>query len=156
MGNLDRGIRAMALGLDMSEDGKEAKTGFFLTGGSDKKLRFWDGGRIEISKVLSGLDVDEDQPKYSTSHPTTSLSIFNENNLRPGPSAPNAAAGNKPPANTAAKKASPKPPRSTVISQQQQYLLKNHLDTIMDVAILESPVGMVVSVDRSGIIKVFQ
>lgn len=154
--NPDRGIRAMALGLDMSEDGKEAKTGFFLTGGSDKKLRIWDGGRIEISKVVSGLDVDEDQPKYATSHPTTSLSIFNENISRPGPSAPNAAAGNKPSANMAAKKASPKPPRSTVISQQQQHLLRNHLDTIMDVAILENPVGMVVSVDRSGIIKVFQ
>ncbi|KAL9004225.1 MAG: hypothetical protein Q9188_002945 [Gyalolechia gomerana] len=156
MGNPDRGIRAMAIGLDMSEDGKEAKTGFFLTGGSDKKLRCWDAIRIEISKVVSGMDMDEDQPKYTTSHPTTSLSIFNENTPRPGPSAPNAAASSKPSANMVAKKTSPKPPRSTVISQQQQHLLRNHIDTIMDVAILESPVGMVVSVDRSGIIKVFQ
>ncbi|KAL8720176.1 MAG: hypothetical protein Q9225_002906 [Loekoesia sp. 1 TL-2023] len=156
MGNPDRDIRAMALGLDMSEDGREAKSGFFLTGGLDKKLRVWDAIRIEISRVISGMDVDEDQAKYTTSHPTTSLSLFTENAPRPGPSAPNAAAGNKPTANMAAKKASPKPPRSTVISQQQQHLLKNHLDSIMDVAILESPVGMVVSVDRSGIIKVFQ
>ncbi|KAL8939260.1 MAG: hypothetical protein Q9211_002816, partial [Gyalolechia sp. 1 TL-2023] len=139
MGNPGCGIRAMAIGLDMSEDGKEAKTGFFLTGGSDKKLRCWDAIRIDMSKVVSGLDMDEDEPKYTTSHPTTSLSIFNENTPRPGPSAPNAAAGNKPSANMAAKKASSKPPRSTVISQQQQHLLRNHLDTIMDVAILESP-----------------
>ncbi|KAI4133005.1 MAG: hypothetical protein LQ338_000473 [Usnochroma carphineum] len=155
-GNPDRGIRAMALGFDRPEDGREAKTGFFLTGGSDKKLRCWDVDRIEKSKVISGLEVGEDQPKYSTSHPATTLSLYAETAPRPEPSAPNAAAGNQPSANKAAKKASPKPPRSTVISLQQQHLLKNHLDTIMGVAILESPVGMVVSVDRSGIIKVFQ
>ncbi|KAL8833172.1 MAG: hypothetical protein Q9170_004429 [Blastenia crenularia] len=156
LANPDRSIRAMALGLDMSHDGVEAKSGFFLTGGSDRKLRFWDGMRLDLSKVISGLDVDEEQPKYTTAHPTTSLTLYTENAPRPGPSAPNAAAGNKPSANMAAKKAGPKPPRSTVISQQQQHLLRNHLDTIMDVAILESPVGMIVSVDRSGIIKVFQ
>lgn len=155
-GNPDRGIRGIALGLDRPGDGREAKTGFFLTGGSDKRLRFWDTDRIEKSKVLSGLDIEEEQPKYTASHPTTSLSLYTETAPRPGPSAPNAAADSKPTANMAAKKASPKPPRSTVISMQQQHLLRNHLDTIMDVAILESPVEMVVSVDRAGIIKVFQ
>ncbi|KAL9596764.1 MAG: hypothetical protein Q9219_005589 [cf. Caloplaca sp. 3 TL-2023] len=152
----DSGIRAMAVGFDMSEDGREPKSGFLLTGGSDKKLRCWDGIRVESSKIISGLDADDDQPKYTSSHPTTTMSFFTENIPRSGPSAPNAAAGNKPSANMAAKKANMKPPRSTVISQQQQHLLKNHLDTIMDVAVLEGPVGMVVSVDRSGVIKVFQ
>ncbi|KAI4191320.1 MAG: hypothetical protein LQ346_004770 [Caloplaca aetnensis] len=155
-GNLDRGIRALEVGLDRPDDGREAKTGFFLTGGSDRKLRYWDTDRIERSKVISGLDIEEEQPKYTTAHPTTNLSLYTETAPRPEPSAPNAAADSKPLANTAAKKTTPKPPRSTVISQQQQHLLRNHLDTIMDVAILESPVGMVVSVDRSGIIKVFQ
>ncbi|KAL8948366.1 MAG: hypothetical protein Q9222_005437 [Ikaeria aurantiellina] len=155
-GDAGRGIQAMALGTDMPEDGREAKYGFFLTGGSDKKLRFWDVTRAETSKVISGLEVDEEQPKYTTSHPTATLSLYSEIMPRPGPSAPNAAAGSKPSANTAAKKTSQKPPRSTVISLQQQQLLKNHLDMITDVAILESPVGMVVSVDRSGIIKVYQ
>ncbi|KAL8918869.1 MAG: hypothetical protein Q9208_007126 [Pyrenodesmia sp. 3 TL-2023] len=155
-GNLDRGIRALDIGLDRPEDGREAKAGFFLTGGSDRRLRCWDTDRIERSKVISGLDVEEEQPKYTTAHPTTNLSLYTETAPRPEPSAPNAAADSKPLANTAAKKANSKPPRSTVISQQQQHLLRNHLDTIMDVAILENPVGMVVSVDRSGIIKVFQ
>ncbi|KAL8988278.1 MAG: hypothetical protein Q9177_002628 [Variospora cf. flavescens] len=152
----DRGIRAMAIGLDTPEDGREAKTGFFLTGGSDKRVRVWDTDRIERAKVISGLDVDEEQPKYTNSHPTTTLSFHTETVPRPEPSAPNAAVGNNASANTWAKKVSPKPPRSTVISQQQQHLLRNHLDIITDVAILEYPVGMVVSVDRSGIIKVFQ
>lgn len=155
-GDADHGIRAMTLGTDHPEDGREARYGFFLTGGWDKKLRFWDVTRVEVSQVISGLDSEEEQPKYTTSHPTTSLSIYTENTARPGPSAPNAAAGSKVSANMAAKKASLKQPRSTVISLQQQQLLKNHLDTIMDVAVLESPVGMVVSVDRSGIIKVYR
>ncbi|KAI9809196.1 MAG: hypothetical protein M1825_002487 [Sarcosagium campestre] len=50
----------------------------------------------------------------------------------------------------------PRPPRSTVISLQQQQLLRSHLDSILDVALLELPYGMVVSVDRSGVIYVFQ
>ncbi|KAI4252569.1 MAG: hypothetical protein LQ352_004231 [Teloschistes flavicans] len=154
--NPDHGIRAIAVGTDHPEEGRDAKYGFFLTGGVDKKLRFWDATRVELSKVVSGSEVDEDQPKYTTSRPTTSLSVHSENVPRPGPSAPNAAAGSKPWANMSAKKASPKPPRSTVISQQQQHLLRNHLDTITDVAVLESPVWMIVSVDRSGIIKVYQ
>ncbi|KAL8659199.1 MAG: hypothetical protein Q9226_000537 [Calogaya cf. arnoldii] len=155
-GDVDHGIQAMSLGTDHPEDGREARYGFILTGGSDKKLRFWDVTRVEVSKVISGLDSQEEQPKYTTSHPTTSLSIHTENTPRSEPSAPNAAAGAKASGNMAAKKASSKQPRSTVISQEQQHLLKNHLDTIMDVALLESPVGMVVSVDRSGIIKVYR
>ncbi|KAL8680767.1 MAG: hypothetical protein Q9186_003055 [Xanthomendoza sp. 1 TL-2023] len=155
-GSPDHGIRAMTLGTDHPEDGREANYGFFLTGGLDKKLRFWDVTRVEMSMVISGLDTEEEQPKYTTSHPTTSLSVHSENAPRPVPSAPNAASGTRSSSNTAAKKASLKPPRSTVISHQQQQLLRNHLDTIMDIALLESPVGMVVSVDRSGIIKVYR
>ncbi|KAI4107672.1 MAG: hypothetical protein LQ339_002578 [Xanthoria mediterranea] len=155
-GEADHGIRAMTLGTDHPEDGREAKYGFFLTGGPDKKLRFWDVTRAEVSKVISGLESQEEQPKYTTSHPTASLSLHTENSPRSEPSAPNAAAGNQTSGNVVAKKASSKQPRSTVITQEQQHLLKNHLDTIMDVALLESPVGMVVSVDRSGIIKVYR
>ncbi|KAL8740787.1 MAG: hypothetical protein Q9190_006551 [Brigantiaea leucoxantha] len=154
-GSPNREIRAFALGVDNPDDGRDAKYGFFLTGGADKKLRFWDVTRVEMSRVISGLDAEDDQPKYSTSHPTTSLTLHTERTPQPGPSAPNAA-GAKSPANTAAKKTREKPPRSTVISLQQQHLLKNHLDEITDVALLESPVGMIVSVDRSGVIKVFQ
>lgn len=154
-GNPDRGVRALAVGLDSPEDGREAKYGFFLAGGSDKKLRFWDVMRVEASMVISGLDADEDQPKYTSTHPTTTLVLNSERAPQPRPSAPNAAAGNKPTSN-AAKKAGSRPPRSTVISLQQQQLLRSHLDTILDVALLESPIGMTVSVDRAGVIYVFQ
>ena len=49
-----------------------------------------------------------------------------------------------------------KPPRNTVISAAQQALLRNHLDGIMDVCVLERPYGVVVSVDRGGGVYVFQ
>lgn len=45
--------------------------------------------------------------------------------------------------------------KSTLISEQQQRLLRSHLDTVLDVAVLEWPKRMVVSVDRSGIVFVF-
>ena len=154
-GNPDRGIRALAIGLDSPEDGREAKYGFFLTGGSDKKLRFWDVMRVEASTVISGLDADEEAPKYTSTSPTTTLTLNTERAPQPGPSAPNAAAGNKP-LGSAGKKAGARLPRSTVISMQQQQLLRSHLDTILDVALLESPIGMTVSVDRAGVIYVFQ
>jgi phosphoinositide-3-kinase regulatory subunit 4 len=155
-GNADRGIRALAIGLDSPEDGREAKYGFFLTGGSDKKLRFWDVMRVEASMVISGLDADEEQPKYTSTHPTTTITLNSERAPQLGPSAPNAAAGNKAASSSAGKKAGSRPPRSTVISLLQQQLLRSHLDTILDVALLESPIGMTVSVDRAGVIYVFQ
>jgi phosphoinositide-3-kinase regulatory subunit 4 len=39
---------------------------------------------------------------------------------------------------------------------QQQQLLRSHLDSILDVALLENPYTMTVSVDRSGVVFVFQ
>ena len=156
-GGLDRGIRALEIGQDAPEDGRDAKYGFFLTGSCDRKVRFWDIFRAEASAVVSGLELDESQPKYLTTHPTTMLTINIERSTQSGPSAPNAAPGIvKTQSNTTAKRAASRPSRSTVISQQQQHLLRTHLDTITDVALLESPVGMTVSVDRSGVIYVFQ
>lgn len=37
---------------------------FLLTGGVDRKLRFWDMSRIENSAVILGLDIDEPKPRY--------------------------------------------------------------------------------------------
>ena len=148
----DRGIRAMVVGLDAPEDGRETKYGFYLTGSFDKKLRFWDVMRVEHSMVVSGLDAEEDQPKYTTSHPTTTLTLNFEKWPPNGGMDKNIAMTNK----EEAKKTKIKAPRSTVISAQQRALLKSHLDEIRDVCVLERPVGMTVSVDRKGVIYVFQ
>jgi len=152
--NADRGARAMIVGTDAYDDGRDSKYGFIITGGSDRKIRFWDLARVENSMVVSGLDIDELKPTFTSTHPTASLTLNTERIPRPGPTAPNAGAGSKSPSTNRA--ASGRPPRSTVISLQQQQLLKSHLDSILDIALLESPYGMTVSVDRSGVIFVFQ
>ena len=158
--NQDRGIRALAVGIDSPDPTWEGKYGFFVSGGADKKLRFWDVTRADASMVISGLGPDEEQPKFTTSHPTTTLTLNSERIPQSAPSAPNAAPGNKPGSGSAGgKKPSSldvKPPRSAIISKHQQQLLKSHLDTILDVCLLESPVGMTVSVDRMGCVYVFQ
>ena len=152
--NADRGVRAMIAGTDAHDDGRESKYGFIITGGSDKKIRFWDLARVENSMVVSGLDTDELKPSFTSAHPTASLTLNTERIPRPGPTAPNAGAGSK--TSNASKSSSSRPPRSTVISLQQQQLLKSHLDSILDIALLESPYGMMVSVDRSGVVFIFQ
>jgi len=45
--------------------------------------------------------------------------------------------------------------KTKAISEHQQMLLRNHLDAILDVAVVEWPVRMVVSGDRSGMVYVF-
>lgn len=152
--NSDRGVRGMVTGTDTYDDGRESKFGFIITGGSDKKIRFWDLVHVENSMVVSGLDVEESKPSFGAIQPTPSLVVNIERIPHPGPTAPNAGAGSR--ASNTSKTSNGRPPRSTVISLQQQQLLKSHLDSILDVALLESPYGMMVSVDRSGVIFVFQ
>lgn len=152
--NADRGVRAMVAGTDAHEDGRDSKYGFVVTGGSDRKLRFWDLAHVDDSKVVSGLEADEAKPTFSASHPTATLTLSTER--PPRPTAPNAASGTKVSSAASGKSAGGRPSRSTVISVQQQHLLKSHLDSILDIALLESPYGMTVSVDRSGCIYVFQ
>lgn len=152
--NSDRGVRAMIAGTDALDNERDSKYGFLITGGSDKKIRFWDLARVENSMVVSGLDTEELKPTFTSTHPTVSLTLNTERIPRPGPTAPNAGAGSR--TSNASKASSGRPPRSTVISLQQQQLLKSHLDSILDIALLESPYGMMVSVDRSGVIFIFQ
>jgi phosphoinositide-3-kinase regulatory subunit 4 len=156
--NLDRGVRAMIVGTDSCDDtsNRDARSshGFIITGGADKKIRFWDVAKIDNSMIVSGLDVEDPKPAYTATQPTGSLTLNTERFPRPGPTAPNAGSGSRSTSTT--KSSSGRPPRSTVISLQQQQLLKSHLDSILDIALLESPYGMMVSVDRSGVIFVFQ
>ena len=151
--SIDKGLRALVVGVDPPEEGrKDVKSGFLITGGADRKLRLWDLTRTNASKVISGLDAEEDQPKFTTSHPTTTLTITTESGLQNPPFASNAAAGS----NSSNKKSSMKQPRNAIISAHQKQLLRNHMDTIMDTTLLEYPICMTISVDRMGCIYVFQ
>jgi phosphoinositide-3-kinase regulatory subunit 4 len=161
------GICALSVGYDIPEDGKEnAKIGFLISAGSDRKVRFWDLARPEMSSIVSGLDAAADggatsKPRYETVQPTPALVVTTEHM----PNVPGTAATSKGAAGggSGSRKtgggggvSAARPPRSTVISLQQQQLLKSHLDSILDVAVLRVPYGMTVSVDRAGMVYVFQ
>ncbi|KAJ5762556.1 uncharacterized protein N7511_005938 [Penicillium nucicola] len=143
------GIWAFAVGLNAPDEDKDSSTkcGYIITAGCDRKIRFWDLARPDLSSIVSGLDVVSDgsasgKPHYEQSQPGPSLLVTTEH-------LPSASASRD------AKKASPRPPRSTVISLQQQMLLKSHLDIVQDVAVLRVPYGMIVSVDRAGMVYIF-
>ncbi|CAN8102358.1 unnamed protein product [Discula destructiva] len=157
-GNADRGVRAMVVGngsLEGSEQ-RDVRHAFILTGGSDKKLRFWDLTRVENSSVFSGLMPDEEKPTYTASHPTTAMTLSTERGPRGQASSSSSNSGAEGGHRASRRANGAKPTRSTVISTQQEQLLKSHLDSILDVALLESPYMMTVSVDRSGVVFVFQ
>ncbi|EAQ87872.1 hypothetical protein CHGG_04491 [Chaetomium globosum CBS 148.51] len=156
-GNADRGVRAMAVGTGAVEEGKEVRHAFIVTAGADKKLRFWDLLRVENSVVFSGLRPDEGKPTFTASHPTPSMTLNTERwpRLVGGPvsgSGSAAVPGGAPGRSSRRQRA----PKSTVMSLEEQELLRSHLDAVVDVAVLESPYVMTVSVDRSGVVFVFQ
>ncbi|RKF83502.1 Serine/threonine-protein kinase ppk19 [Golovinomyces cichoracearum] len=152
--NTDRGVRAMITGPDSCYDENNGKNGFIITGGSDRKIRFWDMQRIDQSMVVSGLDVDEVSPHFTAAHPTASLILYTEKS--PDQTETLILNSNSRAVSSARSRANVRPPRSTVISLQQQNLLRSHLDSILDVALLDNPYSMIISVDRSGVCFVFQ
>lgn len=76
------GVRAFLVGVDYSmqsdagrpstfasgdlTEGAQGKKdgGYLITGGEDRKLRFWDLGRVGKSAVVSGLEMEDDQPTF--------------------------------------------------------------------------------------------
>lgn len=149
------GTWAFAVGLNVPDDEKAASSsrcGFIVSAGCDRKIRFWDLARPELSMIVSGLESVSDgqstsKPRYDLSQPGPNLLVTTEHI----PSPPANAGGT-----SGRKAANLRPPRSTVISLQQQMLLKSHLDVIQDVAVLRQPYGMIVSADRAGMVYVFR
>lgn len=133
------GLRAMAIGQDLLSETNSRTNSIYLLGAStDLKIRVWDVNKIEQSTVISGLTDAEGGEKssfHAISHGTT---VVNEE------------------IESKSTRAQPKrPSRSAALASSQSQLLKNHMDTIMDVAYLQWPYSMVISGDRSGILKVF-
>jgi phosphoinositide-3-kinase regulatory subunit 4 len=148
----DRGVRALAIHTQATDEKGESKHTFLLTAGPDWKVRYWDTSRAESSTVVSGLEPDEGKPTYAASQPSPDTVIITEILQQPASQASNARDSR---ASTSTRKPPGKSPRSGAISLQQQYLLKGHVDRILDVALIEQPYGMVISADRSGVINLF-
>lgn len=188
----DRGVRAMVVGAaaidDHNHHQRDLRYGYLVTGGSDRRLRFWDVFRVENSCVFSGV--------ASSSHVTTAggddtatggggsggskpvfvsaalpnqpgLVLSLERWVRSGGGGGGGSGGSAGGgggggggktggSGGGSGSAREKPPRHSVISAEQAQLLRSHIDAILDVAVLELPYTMTVSVDRSGVIFVFQ
>jgi phosphoinositide-3-kinase regulatory subunit 4 len=149
---MDRGCHALAVHTQTTDDKGESKHTFLLTAGPDWKTRYWDTNRPEASMVVSGLDADEAKPQYTVSQSTPETFVVTERLSQPQNQATNVrdSRGSPP-----SRQSPQKTPRSGLISLQQQHLLKSHLDSILDVALIEQPYGMVVSGDRAGVINMF-
>jgi phosphoinositide-3-kinase regulatory subunit 4 len=147
---MDRGIRALAVHTQTVDDKSESKHTFFLTAGPDWKIRYWDSNRPEASMIVSGLEA-EVKPQYMTSQSPPDTMVVTERLSQPQGQTLNGRDSRSSPS----RKSTQKSPRSGLISSQQQHLLKSHLDSILDVALIEQPYGMVISGDRSGVINMF-
>ncbi|KAG8960407.1 Serine/threonine-protein kinase [Tulasnella sp. 419] len=115
--------------------------GFLITGSEDKKIRFWDLGRIEKSTVVSGLEIVNEKPVFKTMKGSTERepSSNTESVLSTGTGLDRPAL------------------RTSLIAHHQQQLLKPHQDCITAIACIDSPFRCgIVSGDRSGVIKVFR
>jgi phosphoinositide-3-kinase regulatory subunit 4 len=148
---MDRGVRALAVHTQTLDDKSESKHTFLLTAGPDWKIRYWDSNRPEASMVVSGLEADEVKPQYTTSQSAPDTVVVTERLSQPQGQVMSARDSRSSPS----RKTPQNSPRSGLISLQQQLLLKSHLDSILDVALIEQPFGMMISGDRSGVINMF-
>ena len=146
------------------------RTAFMLTGGMDRKVRFWDLNNPVASSIVSGMDVvvdERDKPRYDVSHLGGNTLVVTEwiPSSAAGAAAPEATKGKSRATRGSGGDAAggkerererSKLPRSEMIPRQQQQLLRSHMDGVTDCAVLEKPYGMVVSGDRMGCVYVFQ
>lgn len=151
----DKSVRAIVVASQVTSQrpGNRAHT-FLLTAGPDWKVRYWDTNRQDASMVVSGMENDEARPQYGTSQPPSSPETLVVTERLSQPQSQGQISTDRD-TRSGSKKTTAKSGRSGLVTVQQQHLLKGHLDTIMDVALVEQPYGMVVSADRSGRLYIF-
>jgi len=130
-----------------SPSSSAAETGWIVSGGEDRKLRFWDLGNVERSCIICGAEEGDEKPTYSSgkatamaeeSSTTVTWTTYTEARQQTK--------------NTSSNKSQ----RAQLIAHNQQTLLRAHQDAIQSLALLELPFRCIVSGDRSGVIKVWE
>ncbi|KAJ2958801.1 hypothetical protein NQZ79_g5668 [Umbelopsis isabellina] len=123
-----------------------ADSHLMITGGTDRKIRFWDTNRTENSSVIIGLDPEEPRPRYSSNVIENIKFHLEFAQVKRGSASRSPTTSRNSPSNTS----------SNVNSvQQQQNLMRNHMDAITSLVMTEMPYPMIISGDRDGVIKVF-
>ncbi|CAO3623542.1 unnamed protein product [Mucor fragilis] len=119
---------------------------FMITGGTDRKIRFWDTARIENSCVVLGLDMEEPKPRYSTNAYDKMKVHFEFTHIN---------RNNQHAANVGSRTSfNATQSSSNNVITQQHYLMRNHTDAITDIIITAAPYSMIISGDRDGVIKI--
>lgn len=136
--------RTVTVGLGFASEDNSSDNSCLICASTDQKIRIWNIDKPESSTLLSGLDVGESMPGYQVTE-TGTPRIVTE--MEPLTSEKLGAKSSKLQPST--------PSRSAALAMQQSHLLSNHMDIILDVAYLQRPYNMVISVDRSGVLKVF-
>ncbi|KAI9511419.1 ARM repeat-containing protein, partial [Russula earlei] len=117
--------------------------GFMVSGSEDRKLRLWDLGKLERTTILSGGELENEKPSYSSISSSTGSTTSHVETWMT--SAQSSSQQNRP------------PQRMTLLTNSQQNLLRPHQDTITALACIDSPFRCgIVSGDRAGGMKVWR
>jgi phosphoinositide-3-kinase, regulatory subunit 4 len=160
----DLAVRALAMGAHILDENSDPRHAFIVAAGPDWKIRFWDPLRAESCCVVSGGNADggDGEPKTVFGVQNTGEAVVvvekdvpTATSSKPaGDMTPESSKGGGSKKDVRDKeKSSGK--KGSVVSLQQQILLRGHKDAITDVAVVEIPYGMVISVDRAGMIYVW-
>ncbi|KAJ3210567.1 Serine/threonine-protein kinase [Dinochytrium kinnereticum] len=130
---------------------------FLLTAGSDRRIRFWDLADVSNSYVVSGMEMYETSPKYS-SHQYGDISF----NIEYTPSHAFSSSITSPtkttPVQQSSSAAPSTSPSATVHSGAALSAtpsVMNHLDAINDLVVTQVPYPMIISGGRDGVVKVW-
>lgn len=150
-------LLCMAVGIDSPKDtDKERQHIHIITGGTDRKIRFWDINSVESCSIVSGLTTDSGIPNFYRTYNNVAVKIVGERMVYPGSGRRNSnSSSSSSPSSGTKSGRSHKPTRTNIIASEQQELAKNHQASIVDVVIIHKPYQMLVSADRSGIVRVF-
>jgi phosphoinositide-3-kinase regulatory subunit 4 len=164
----DLAVRALAMGAHILDENSDPRHAFIVAAGPDWKIRFWDALRADSCCVISGGNgdgADAGEPKTVFAVQNTGETVVVVEKDVPSPIGSKAAAevmatpessrgggGSKKDGKDKDKSGGKK---GSIVSLQQQILLRGHKDAITDVAVVEIPYGMVISVDRAGMIYVW-
>ncbi|GAA5975929.1 hypothetical protein JCM10908_005330 [Rhodotorula pacifica] len=144
-----------------ARDSREGSgAGFILTGGEDRKLRYWDLVKPSRSAIVSGLEADEEPPSYSMLRGNGNSTRYIEASpplAEPPAGPPTARTGQRAaPGSVPSSSSTSRVHRSTLIATSQQRLARAHHEAITALGLLELPFRCVVTGDRAGVVRVYE
>ena len=150
-------MRAIAVGAHVPDEGADPRHAYVVGAGPDWRVRFWEcaGMRADGCSVVSGGgggagDEDGERAAAYDVRGVGDAVVVEE---VPGKAAAATAAEEEDGEAAGGKKG--RASKGTIVSLLQQDVLNGHKDMVLDVALLERPYGMIVSVDRAGVAYVF-